>query len=106
MLRAPDPARHVIMPRRQFSYFDDEQLQVFRTDGWLPETSLEPANYVAESELTVLRRSADGVWTSGLPLVERDLSTLTRSVSRDFGTLSQAVRRKPSLAFRLPTKVR
>ncbi|KAK3681485.1 hypothetical protein LTR37_020899, partial [Vermiconidia calcicola] len=107
-LSAPDPARHTIVPRRRSSYFEHgfEEVEVPDTDRAIPETSPQPNDYVNFPDLNVLRRSSEAVWTSSLPRASKNLQALTRSVSREHGTLSQSVRRRPSTTFQSPTKVR
>ena len=107
-LRAPDPARHKVVPRRPSCFRNDEaEIEIFDTDAVVTETSPEAPAYMDMSDLHVLRRSSEAVWTSSsLPRPATDLKTLTRSVSRENGTLSQCVRRRPSLPFQSPTKVR
>ena len=106
-LRAPDPARHQIVPRRRSSYFDHREVEVLDSDRIVPETSPEPPDYTNASDLSVLRGSSEAARiSSSLPRVTKDLKTLTRSVSREYGTVSQSVRRKPSLPFQSPAKVR
>lgn len=107
MLRNVDPTMHTIVPRRRPSYFDE--VETFDNGAAVLEMTAEPdtemLNYAAASDLAVLRRSSEAEWTpQSLPTAPRDLGSLTRSVSRDFGTLSQSVRRRPSLPFHSPTK--
>ncbi|KAK5136647.1 hypothetical protein LTR08_002661 [Meristemomyces frigidus] len=110
-LRAPDPATHKVMPRRKpSSYFDNSYVQVEDSERVILETSpqLEARDYTAASQLGVLRQDAEVIWTSrqSLPTVPRDLKSLTRTVSRENGTVSQSVKRRPSLPFHSPTKMR
>jgi hypothetical protein len=113
-LKGPDPARHIIIPRRP-SYFNYTDVEVPDSDRMIPETSPErlryTSDYTEDHQLNVLRRTSEAVWTSssntGHPKKAlTDLKTLTRSVSREHGTLSQSVRRRPSLPFSSPTKIR
>lgn len=112
MLRNVDPAKHKTVPRRRrSSYFDD--VEMLDSGAIIPETSPSPEpesemlGYTTTGDLSVLRRNSEAEWTSqSLPGVPRDLRELTRSVSREHGTLSQSRRRKPSLPFQSPTKVR
>ncbi|KAK5165510.1 uncharacterized protein LTR77_009039 [Saxophila tyrrhenica] len=107
ILRAPDPARHIIMPRRRSSYFNPEQMDFTHDEEDVQETSPETANYITESDLDVILRGAEAVWTSEKPsTAAKDLRALTRAVSQGNGTLSQSVRRRPSLRFQSPTKIR
>ena len=107
-LQDPDPARHKIIPRRTSNFtYEDQNVDVLDTDGLVPETSPETPNYVNTSDLIVLRRSSAAVWTSSsAPRASMDLKALTRSVSREHGTLSQSVRRRISQPFQSPTKLR
>lgn len=107
VLRSPDPTRHKIMPRRS-SYFDTPHVQVAHSGGVVLETSPpEPPDYTIPHQLSVLHRSSESVYTSqSLPTVSKDLKTLTRTVSREHGTLSQSVKRRPSLPFQSPVKMR
>ena len=110
-LHEPDPARHIIIPRRP-SYFNYAEVEVPDSDRMVPETSPARTRYTNDLQLNVLRRTSEAVWTSlssntgHTTKNPTDLKTLTRSVSREHGTLSQAVRRRPSLSFHSPTKVR
>ena len=106
ILRSPDPTRHKIIPRRRSSYIDRADVQVVNSEAAVPETFLEPPEYTTLSDLNVLRRSSEAVWTSSsLPTAVKDLKTLTRSVSREHGTLSQSMRRRPSLPFQSTNKI-
>jgi hypothetical protein len=106
-LRVPDPARHIIVPRRRSSYFEHEGVEILDSEAAIPETSLEPAGYVMETNLNIPRKHDGAVWTSScVPREESYLKALTSSVSREHGTISQSVRRRPSLGFRSPTKIR
>lgn len=110
MLRKADPTKHKIVPRRRSSYFDD--VEMLDSQAVIPETSTpqsdaEMLDFNETSHLAVLRRTAEAEWTlQSLPKESRDLRTLTRSVSRGHGTLSQSTRRRPSLPFQSPTKVK
>lgn len=96
---------HRIVPRRRSSYFNEPYVQVGKFVG--PESPPDSTHYIYSSQLNPLRQSMDAVWVpKKMPAEPRDLKTLTRSVSRKHGTMSQAVRRRPSLLFRSPTKVR
>ncbi|KAF2772774.1 hypothetical protein EJ03DRAFT_170196 [Teratosphaeria nubilosa] len=113
-LRAIDPRRnHTIVPRRKSSYFANQQsvLQVPDSERVVPETSQELPDYTNACQLGVLRRNSQALWASsrGPPSTDdtpKDLRILTSSVSRGHGTLSQSVRRRPSLRFNSPMKVR
>ena len=105
-LRSLDPARHVIIPRRRSRHWPLADVEVADSERTVLETSLEPPDYMTLSNLNVVRRSSEAVWTSSLPTAPKDLKSLTRSVSREHGTLSQYVKRKPSLPFQSPTIVR
>lgn len=104
-----DPARHIVVPRRRSAYLD-HQVEVLDSDHVVPETSQSQFDYTNDAQLNVLRRTSDAVWTSAADVgaedkASRELTALTRSVSREHGTLSQSVRRRPSLPFRSPTKI-
>lgn len=104
-LREPSVTNHRIVPRRSI-YFDSARVQVPDSESAVPETSPEPPDYTNASQLKMLQRADEAVYTSqSLPTASRDLRTLTRSVSREHGTLSQAVRRRPSLPFQSPVVV-
>ena len=96
------------MPRRQSRYFDEACVQVPDSKRAVPETSPEPPDYTNGSQLAVLRRTSEAVWTSveSLPTTRpRDLGVLTRTESREHGTVSQTRgSRRPSLPFRSPMK--
>ena len=73
----------------------------------VPETSPEHPDYTNATQLHVLRRNQETSWTSNrMPAPPRDMTTLTRTVSQEHGTLSQAVRRRRSMPFQGPTKLR
>ena len=111
-----DPAAHTIMPRRRTtpaSYFydsDSEDVQVEDSGRVVPETSPPAAEYTSANQLSVLRQDAEAVWTSAqsvTTVTPKDLRSLTRTVSRENGTMSQSVvRRRPSLPFQSPRTVR
>jgi hypothetical protein len=104
-LRDLDPARHKIIHRRP-SYFDFGEVHVPDSDHVVPETSPDRLQYTSNAQLSILRRTSEAVWTSSTDTnMARDLKTLTRSVSREHGTLSQSVRRRPSVPFQSPKKV-
>lgn len=107
MLRPPDPASHRIVPRRRSSYFDrNADIEIVDSEYLVPETSPELPDYTNASDLHVLRRNTEAVWSSNIVSAPKDLRSLTRSVSREHGTLSQSVRRRQSMPFQSPTKVR
>ncbi|KAI7164677.1 hypothetical protein KC343_g14578 [Hortaea werneckii] len=93
ILRDPDESNHKILPRRSRStYFGREDEK--RAPGHHDE-QLHGSRHDEE----VLRDP------SSSPRPERDLKTLTRRVSRANGTMSQSVRRRPSLGFESPFKI-
>ncbi|KAK1060612.1 hypothetical protein LTR74_011745 [Friedmanniomyces endolithicus] len=108
-LDIPDPDRHMIVPRRRSRYFDEACVQVPDSERAIPETSPSPPDYTDASQLAVLRRTSEAVWTSveSLPTTgPRGGGGLTRTVSREHGTMSRSGgSRGPSLPFRSPTKV-
>jgi hypothetical protein len=70
------------------------------------ETSPQKPEYTNTSQLHLLKRTNEAFWTSSAAMVpQTDLRSLTRSVSKDNGTLSQSVRRRSSLKFQSPKKV-
>jgi hypothetical protein len=70
------------------------------------EASSRKPDYTNASKLHLLRHTNDALWTSSAALVsQRDLKSLTRSVSKDNGTLSQPVRRRSSLRFQSPRRI-
>ncbi|KAF2162565.1 hypothetical protein M409DRAFT_27187 [Zasmidium cellare ATCC 36951] len=84
------------------------EVQVLDSESRVLETSPERPDYSNFTNLDVLKRSSDMVWTSSqsLPRAPRDLKSLTRTVSREHGTVSQSLRRRSSLPFQSPAKVR
>ncbi|KAK0301083.1 hypothetical protein LTR54_000650 [Friedmanniomyces endolithicus] len=108
-LDIPDPDRHMIVPRRRSRYFDEACVQVPDSERAIPETSPSPPDYTDASQMAVLRRTSEAVWTSveSLPTTgPRGGGGLTRTVSREHGTMSRSGgSRGPSLPFRSPTKV-
>ncbi|KJX96198.1 hypothetical protein TI39_contig742g00012 [Zymoseptoria brevis] len=86
------------------------EVHVVDSESVIPETSPErrPMDYITNLGTQMLRRAQENPMSSSeaLPGVPKNLKTLTRTVSRDNGTLSQAVRRRPSLPFQSPIKVR
>ena len=92
--------------RRRSSYFNEPVVEVEDSDQVVPETSPGPSDFTNANQLKVLRHSSEAMWSSSLPTAPKDLKLLTRTVSREYGTLSQsALRRRPSLPFNSPTKV-
>jgi hypothetical protein len=76
-------------------------IEVPYSDDMVPETSpKEVVSYTDARQLHTLKRTREATWTSSAMLVtETDLRSLTRSVSRNNGTLSQSVRRGRSMRF-------
>ncbi|SMR58551.1 unnamed protein product [Zymoseptoria tritici ST99CH_1E4] len=85
------------------------EVHVVDSESVIPETSPErrPRDYITNLGSQMLLRAQENPMSSSeaLPEVPKNLKTLTRTVSRDNGTLSQAVRRRSSLPFQSPTKV-
>jgi hypothetical protein len=85
------------------------EIHVLDSETVIPETSPEIRlrDYTAGQGLRMLQISLENrsSLSAALPAVPRDLKTLTRNVSREHGTLSQAAKRRPSLPFQSPTKV-
>lgn len=114
-LQAPDGGPVVIKQRtsdrfaRSPYFAPPKEIQVPDSDLVIPETSqMQPMRYGEESQLNVLKRGSEAMWTSSQSLSRpaRDLKSLTRTVSREHGTLSQSMRRRTSMPFQSPTKVR
>jgi hypothetical protein len=81
-------------------------IEVPYSDEMVPETSPRKSDYTSKSQLHLLKRTNEALWTSSVaPVPQTDLGSLTRSVSRDNGTLSQSVRRRSSLRFQSPKKL-
>jgi hypothetical protein len=76
-------------------------IEVPYSDDMVPETSpKEVVSYTDARQLHTLKRTREAMWTSSaVPVPETDLRSLTRSVSRNNGTLSQSVRRGSSMRF-------
>lgn len=103
MLRDPTSGRPRILKHRSSqlrrSYLArQDEIQVPDSNDYVPETDL----FVPETSLGL------GTSSLGLPKAPKpkDLRGLTKAVSRDAGTLSQSVRRRPTLPFNSPTKLR
>jgi hypothetical protein len=76
-------------------------IEVPYSDDMVPETSpRKVVSYTDARQLHTLKRTHEAMWTSSaVPVPETDLRSLTRSVSRNNGTLSQSVRRGSSMRF-------
>ncbi|KAM0691912.1 hypothetical protein Q7P36_008113 [Cladosporium allicinum] len=76
-------------------------IEVPYSDDMVPETSPKRVvSYTDARQLHTLKRTREAMWTSSaVPVPETDLRSLTRSVSRNNGTLSQSVRRGSSMRF-------
>jgi hypothetical protein len=76
-------------------------IEVPYSDDIVPDTSTgKVVNYTDARQLHTLKRTHEAMWTSSaVPVPETDLKSLTRSVSRNNGTLSQSVRRGSSMRF-------
>ncbi|KAK5709305.1 isopentenyl-diphosphate delta-isomerase idi1 [Elasticomyces elasticus] len=110
-LAVPDPEKHQIVPRRRSNWNAADaanyHVQVEDSEQIIPETSPGPPDYTNSTQLAVLRRTSENVWVSrNAPTIPKDLKALTRTMSREHGTVSQSRRRKISLSFQSPTKVR
>lgn len=101
-----DRTRHIIVPRRRSSYHDHVEVEVPHTDLVVPQTSPQQIQYRNYHQLNVLRRTSEATWTSTMDPAppKKDMKALTRTVSREHGTLSQSVRRRSSFPFQSPTK--
>ncbi|KAK5692988.1 isopentenyl-diphosphate delta-isomerase idi1 [Elasticomyces elasticus] len=109
-LAVPDPEKHQIVPRRRSNWNGadaNNDVQVEDSEQIIPETSPGPPDYTNSTQLAVLRRTSENIWVSqSARTIPKDLKALTRTVSREHGTVSQSRRRKISLSFQSPTKVR
>jgi hypothetical protein len=99
------PAKHTIIRKKSNSRFHDP-IEVPYSDEMVLETSPKKPEYTNGSQLHLLRRTNEALWTSSAAMVpQTDLASLTRTVSRENGTLSQSVRRRSSLRFQSPKKL-
>lgn len=97
--------KHTIIRKKSSSRFF-EPIEVPYSDEMVLETSPRKSDYKNKSQLHLLKRTNEALWTSSAaPVPQTDLRSLTRSVSRDNGTLSQSVRRRSSLRFQSPKKL-
>lgn len=81
-------------------------IEVPYSDEMVLETSPRKSDYTNKSQLHLLKRTNEAMWTSSAgPVPQTDLASLTRSVSRENGTLSQSVRRRSSLRFQSPKQL-
>jgi hypothetical protein len=95
----------IIIRKKSSSRFY-EPIEVPYSDEMVLETSPKKPDYTNKSQLHLLKRTNEALWTSSAaPVPETNLASLTRSVSRDNGTLSQSVRRRSSLRFQSPKKL-
>ena len=93
------PAKHNIIRKKSNSRFYDP-IEVPYSDEMVLETSPKKPEYTNGSQLQLLRRTNEALWTSSAAMVpQTDLASLTRTVSRENGMLSQPVRRRSSLRF-------
>lgn len=98
-------AKPTIIRKKSSSRFF-EPIEVPYSDEMVLETSPKKADYTNRSQLHLLKRTNEVLWTSSAaPVPQTDLRSLTRSVSKDNGTLSQSVRRRSSLRFQSPKKL-
>jgi hypothetical protein len=94
----------IIIRKKSSSRFY-EPIEVPYSDEMVLETSPRKQDYANKSQLHLLKRTNEALWTSSAaPVAQTDLASLTRSVSRENGTLSQSVRRRSSLRFQSPKK--
>ena len=99
------PTKHTVICKNSSSRFYDT-VEVPYSDEMVLETSPKKPDYTNRSQLHLLKRTNEALWTSSAALEpETDLGSLTRSVSKGNGTLSQSVRRRSSLRFQSPKKV-
>jgi len=95
----------IIIRKKSSSRFY-EPIEVPYSDEMVLETSPKKPDYTNRNQLHLLKRTNEALWTSSaVPVPQTDLASLTRSVSRENGTLSQSVRRRSSLRFRSPKKL-
>ena len=99
-LAAPNPAKHHIVPRRLSRY---EEVQEQNGEQADVETSSQPLDYMdSGTTMSILRATNENVYASqAIPGPPKSLKALTRSVSREHGTLSQSMRRRSSLTFQV-----
>lgn len=101
ILRVPYSSTHRVIPRR-LSYLHSSRVEVAGSERFVLETSPQPPDYTNASQL----ETSDKAWPCRkLATVPKDLKALTRTISREHGTLSQSSRRRSSLPFRSPTKL-
>lgn len=99
------PTKQPIIRKKSSSRFYN-QIEVPYSDEMVLETSPKKPDYTNASQMHLLKRTNEALWTSSAALVpQTDLRSLTRSVSKENGTLSQAVRRRSSRRFQSPKKV-
>ncbi|KAM0702123.1 hypothetical protein Q7P35_011033 [Cladosporium inversicolor] len=97
--------KHTIIRKKSSSRFF-EPIEVPYGDEMVLETSPKKPDYTNRSQLHLFKHTNKALWTSSAaPVPQADLRTLTRSVSKDNGTLSQSVRRRSSLKFQSPRKL-
>ncbi|PPJ59960.1 hypothetical protein CBER1_11033 [Cercospora berteroae] len=100
-------ARRASWLSQQKVLITDSDTAVLESSTDAQEVSSGPPDYTNFSKQNVLMRNGDTTWTSSdIPRMYKDLKTLTGTVSQEHGTLSQSVRRKSSMSFRSPTKVK
>ncbi|KAK5107627.1 hypothetical protein LTR62_000962 [Meristemomyces frigidus] len=105
VFESPDPATRSAVPRRKsgHGYFDD--IQVLYSEAVVLETS-QSDHVHGEPAMELFREDMCSSQTVPRPSRSLDLRALTRTVSREHGTVSQPVRRKSSsLAFRSPLEM-
>jgi hypothetical protein len=99
------PTKQTIIRKKSSSRFF-YPIEVPYSEDVVRETSPQKPDYTNTSQMHLLRRTNEALWTSSAAIVpQTDLRSLTRSVSKDNGTLSQSVRRRSSLRFQSPMKV-
>jgi hypothetical protein len=97
--------KHTIIRKKSSSRFF-KPIEVPYSDEMVLETSPRKSDYTNKSQLHPVKRTNEALWTSSAaPVPQTSLANLTRSVSRDNGTLSQSVRRRSSLRFQSPRKL-
>lgn len=109
-LASSSPSRDKIL-RKKSNTRTYAPIQVPFSDEIVPETSPRKEGVggddrvAAAAPARLLRRTSEAAWfssTNQYSLPARDLRDLTRSVSKENGTLSQSVRRRRSMPFRSP----
>lgn len=98
-------ARRASYLRQREGFVPGSDAVVLETSTAVRETSPDPPDHTDFRKMDIPKRTSSTMCTSNLPRISRDLKTLTRTVSKEHGTLSQSARRRrPSLPFQSPVK--